>query len=70
MKSIEFDLMQLAPWAEIHRLLTNAKTLTVKAGKTTYAGEAELIDALDNGHLVLKVKPMVFEARGKAKVAE
>ncbi|KKM27124.1 hypothetical protein LCGC14_1577850 [marine sediment metagenome] len=48
---IDLDTNTMSPWADIHRLLSNAKSLKVKAGGRNYAGKATLED--DNGHLTL-----------------
>lgn len=52
---IALDTTTMSPWADIHRLLSNAKSLTVKAGGRNYKGEATLED--DDGHLTLSFPP-------------
>lgn len=55
MKTIETDTRTLAPWADVLGILSNAKTLTVKAGKKRHSGLANLaID--DHGNVVLEFK--------------
>ena len=56
MTTLSLDTNTMSPWADIHRLLSNAKSLKVKAGRRIYDGEATLED--HDGHLVL-----VFAAR-------
>ena len=52
MKTLSLDTKTMHPWHDISRMLSNVKSLTVKAGGRTYDGEATLED--DNGHLTLK----------------
>ena len=51
MKTVSFDTKTMSPWSDIHRLLSNAKTLKVAAGGKIYEGKATLEDA--DGHLTL-----------------
>lgn len=51
MKTLSLDTKTMHPWHDVSRLLSNAKSLKVKVGGRTYAGEATLED--DNGHLTL-----------------
>jgi hypothetical protein len=57
---MKIDTTTLAPWADINRLFSNMKTLTVKVGDDEYEGEAE-IDS-DNGAVTIS-----FPALKKAK---
>ena len=52
MTTISLDTKTMHPWHDINRLLSNAKSLKVKAGGRTYAGDATLEDV--DGHLTLK----------------
>ena len=58
---ITLDTKTMAPWADIHRLLSNAKSLKVKAGGRNYDGEATLED--DNGHLTLAFAAQRLKAK-------
>lgn len=60
---ITLDTTTMSPWADIHRLLSNAKSLTVKAGGRTYDGEATLEDA--DGHLTLAFAARRLKAAAK-----
>ncbi len=53
---IDIDTKTMHPRHDISRVLSNVKSLTVKAGSKTYSGEATLEDADGNGHLVLSFK--------------
>ena len=57
-----FDTKTMSPYHEINKLMSNARSLKVKAGGRTYEGEATLEDANGDGHLVL-----TFKAKKKAK---
>ena len=64
-----FDTKTMSPWHELNRMLSNVRSLKVKAGGKTYEGQATLEDAAGDGHLVLefaKVKAKV-KARVKGK---
>lgn len=52
---ISLDTKTMHPWHDINRMLSNAKSLTVKAGGRTYDGAATLED--DNGNLTLVFPP-------------
>ena len=52
---ITLDTIAMYPWHDINRMMSNAKSLTVKAGGRKYEGEATLED--DNGHLTLTFAP-------------
>lgn len=46
---IEFEMKELAPWADIHRILANASSLTVVAGGVAYTARGKLeIDDRNN----------------------
>ena len=49
---ITLDTKTMDPWHDINRMLSNAKSLMVKAGGRAYAGKATLEDA--DGHLTLE----------------
>ena len=48
---MEIDTKTMHPWHDISRVLLNARSLTVKIGNETYAGEATLES--DNGEVTL-----------------
>jgi hypothetical protein len=49
---MKIDTTTLSPWAEIHRMLANMRTLTVTVGGDTHTGEADL-SADDSGNVML-----------------
>ena len=51
MTTLSLDTKTMAPWADIHRLLSNAKSLKVTAGGQVYEGAAILKST--DGHLNL-----------------
>ncbi len=56
------DTKTMSPDHEFNKLMSNARSLKVVAGRRTYEGEAMLEDANGDGHLVL-----TFKAQKKAK---
>ena len=56
------DTKTMSPYHEINKLMSNARSLKVKAGGRTYEGEATLEDANGDGHLVL-----TFAGKKKAR---
>ena len=68
MKTLSLDTNTMSPWADIHRLLSNAKSLRVHAGGRIYRGEATLDD--DNGHLTLNFVPRRLSVDAKGKKAK
>ena len=59
MTTLPIDTKTMHPWHDINRMLSNAKSLKVRAGRRVYSGAATLEGA--DGHLTL-----VFKAK-KAK---
>lgn len=59
MTTLPIDTKTMYPWHDINRMMSNAKSLTVRAGSQTYQGAATLEN--QDGHLTL-----VFKAK-KAK---
>lgn len=49
---MKIDTTTLTPWAEVNRILSNAKTITVTVGDDEHKGDADLsID--DHGNVTL-----------------
>tara|TARA_R100001086_G_scaffold244925_1_gene175261 strand:+ start:2263 stop:2460 length:198 start_codon:yes stop_codon:yes gene_type:complete len=61
---MKIDTTTMSPWSEVHRLVSNMKTLTVMVGDKAYAGEADMIS--DDGHVVMSFDEP--KAKPKAKV--
>ena len=54
---IKFDMKELTPWADIHRILSTAHTLTVKVDDEEYSAGAILSE--DDAHnVVLELFPV------------
>ena len=51
---MKFNLSELTPWADLHRMLQNMRTLTVVANGVEYAAEAD-IEADEEGNVRLVV---------------
>lgn len=51
---ITTDSQTLAPWAEIHRMLANMRSLTVKVGSKAYSGP--LTFSSEDGNVVLAIE--------------
>lgn len=51
---MKFNLKEMAPWADIHSMLSNVQSMTVVADGKKYSGAAELTRD-DEGSLTLTV---------------
>ena len=61
MTTLSLDTKTMSPWHDINRMLSNAKSLTVRAGGRTYKGAATLEDA--DGHLTLAFAARQMKAK-------
>jgi|TARA_Y100000310_G_scaffold179038_1_gene179011 hypothetical protein len=53
-KEVKTNGKTLSPWAEVNSIISNAKSLTIKAGGKTYSG-AMTISADDHGDVTIDV---------------